>query len=695
MRFASSFGFSLVLVTTGLVGCGGDDGGGTCRTASDCAAGQACVDGMCTTRPGRDAATEDAPGRDASGIDVGPPLELVSVRLEPETASLTGALGDTPTQDFELLGMFSDGVERPVSGPRFSLDSLAIGDIDEASGVFTANGVVGGEVVVRASADGPEGELSAMGLVEVSFTAEIVEEGVPDDPASLYDSPTDDPGLRQGVLYPLDRAVMPANVFPAHIQWGSTLEPAGVYRIRLTKPHFAATVYVPTRKDWLADADIWRALAESDPDEPATIQVDGWFESTGAAVLGEPVSMTFARAALTGSVYYWDIQRGRIVRIDDGTATPDEFMPNPPAAPRDGNRCVGCHAVSNSGRYMAGRLGGGDNGGAIFDLTTDLTADPAPTEYPISSNPADYWWFSSWSPDDSRMVVSRVGGAVRRLAFIDPFTGATITTTGAAAPDGTHPAWAPDGTQIAYAANINNWGGAFTAADIGVLNITGDELGASTVVHTGASLAGSSPAGVADSYPTWTPDSARIAFSHGSGTRSEDQQAALYIMNRDGTDVIRLDDANGAVTTNFQPRFSPFDQGGYFWLSFLSRRDYGNSTVGTAGTDLQQIWVTAIRKDAAPGEDPSSVPYWLPGQRTTSRNISAYWAPRPCREDGEGCSVGSECCGGDCRPGGDGELVCSPPPPDRCRMSGETCSTSADCCDDLECVGRVCLRPPG
>ena len=39
----------------------------------------------------------------------------------------------------------------------------------------------------------------------------------------------------------------------------------------------------------------------------------------------------------------------------------------------------------------------------------------------------------------------------------------------------------------------------------------------------------------------------------------------------------------------------------------------------------EPIWVTAIKKDALPGEDPSSVAYWVPGQSTASRNISAYW----------------------------------------------------------------------
>ncbi len=444
------------------------------------------------------------------------------------------------------------------------------------------------------------------------------------------------------------------------------------------------------------DQDAWRSLAQTDPDQDASIAVDRLEGASGDIVSGAPVHVHFAHAALTGSVYYWDIARGRIVRIDDGTATRNEFMPNPPVA-LDGNHCVGCHAVSPSGRYMAGRLGGGENTGTVFDLTTDLTGDPPPSVFPTGQL---NWWFSSWSPDESRLAVSTDEGASRTMRIYDPMAGTQVSVSGTLPTNITHPAWAPDNSQIAYVTNLDQWGGNNMAGDVAVIDIAGvDSFGATHVLHTGASLAGDTPGGVADAYPTWSPDSQRIAFAHGTGSRSETAQSALYLMNRDGTGVVRLDQASGGSggIDNFQPRFSPFTQGGYFWLSFLSRRDYGNAetNVGTRGDARQQIWVTAISVDAASGTDASSVPYWLPGQNTESQNIAAYWAPRPCRPDGESCSVGSECCGGDCRPDDTGALVCSPPPPERCRMANETCSTTADCCDGLTCLGNVCVAAPG
>jgi hypothetical protein len=684
-----------------LAGCECGPPDRSCRSSADCRRGEACVDFRCQ-------AAEDASGRDSGpppGFDAGPGIDsprrtLVAIRVEPPVSDLLAGDGLTPSESFRAIGVYSDGSEGPALGPLWSLDLRSIGELDVASGVFIANGLIGGTGTVTAAVPDPAGGPDFVGtaMLTVRLSRTLIGAGVPADiePRFGVATPVDDPARSANVVYPLDGVVMPQNVYPADVQW-TVSAPGDFFRITMVKPAATLTAYLAQEplNHWLADPVMWRMIAQTEPDAAATLTVDRLEAATGQLVRGAPISMTFARAALTGSVYYWDIARGRIVRIDDGTATAVEVMPSPPLG------CVGCHSVSNSGRYMAGRFGGGDNFGSVFDLTVDLGGAPPPTLWSTSSV---RWWFSSWSPDDTRLVTvyRDDGGAARQLRFIDPFTGALVPTAGTM-PNGTHPAWSPDGTRIAYATNVNSWGGEFTAGDLAILPVTApDTVGTPTIIHVGSTLAGATPGGNADSYPTWSPDSAVLGFAHGTGARSDRDRSALYLMSPDASWLVRLDRASRGATGifAFQPRFSPFQQGGYYWMSFLSREPYGNSRVGTGGAappTRQQIWVTAVRVGAPLGEDPSSVPYWLPGQRTTSQNISAYWAPRPCRVDGEACTVGSECCGGDCRPDATGALVCSPPPPDRCRRSGETCTTDADCCAGmgLTCLGHVCIAGPG
>ena len=77
------------------------------------------------------------------------------------------------------------------------------------------------------------------------------------------------------------------------------------------------------------------------------------------------------------------------------------------------------------------------------------------------------------------------------------------------------------------------------------------------------------------------------------------------------------------------PNFSPYDEGGYFWMVFYSTRDYGNAQAGTKGTKRRQLWVVAIDKAKLASGDPSAVPYWLPDQDVQTANMTAYWALPP------------------------------------------------------------------
>jgi hypothetical protein len=666
------------------------------------------------TGAGATAEVEDPSGAQDGGVQSRPDgggdepdgPELMAIAITPTEVELVSINGSMEEVEFSAIGTYRDGTTRRLEGATFSLESRELGEIGEASGQFVASGRTGGETVVRATASGHGGPLTAQAKLTVNLVRELVAPDLPAGAAEHFASDALPDGARAAtIVYPLEGAVMPQNVFPADVQWLVGVQ-GDQFRVRFEKPHVKVSAIIQHTgagfgNHYLPRVTDWRALATSDVDEPLVIAVDRWEAASGVLASTPRVRMRFARASLTGSLYYWEIANqdtGRVMRIDDGTDTAVSFMPYPPTALR-GEVCVGCHSVSPSGRYMAGRLGGGENIGGIFDLTTDLTGNPPPSLFPLrTSEPTSArWWFSSWSPDETRMIVSTDEDRNRALAMLDPRTGETVTVSGTLPTQATHPAWSPDGTAIAFTANINSWGGTNTEGDIAVMPVSApDTVGLPSVVHAGRSPMNGVPAGNADSYPTWTPDSARIAFAHGTGSRSQDKDAALYLMKRDGSDLTRLDRAVGGplVGGNFQPHFSPFEGDGYFWMSFLSRREYGNGEVGTRGKGgLQQIWVAAIKMNPAPGEDASEVAYRVPGQNVTTRNISAYWAPRACRQDGESCSVGSECCGGQCLPDAGGNLVCAPPPPEECRMDGQTCSQDSDCCDGNVCIGNVCTLP--
>ncbi|MEZ4459213.1 MAG: hypothetical protein R3E66_05720 [bacterium] len=627
--------------------------------------------------------------------------KVVSIMIEPSTVTLVSS-GTEVGQDFQLLATRDDGSTVPYAGlVEWTFDEARIGRIGERDGQFVANGLVGGPGRVTAKLD--DNSLPPVTAdVRVTLERTFMGPNTPMDAANLFaNGSTTDAARQASIVYPLEGAVMPQNVFPADIQWlvGAAED---VFRVRLTKDDIVVNAYLKHTgpgfgNHWLVDEAMWRAVAQTNPDADLTIEVDRWEASTQQVITTPPVRMRFANAALSGSVYYWDIQAGRIVRINDGSGVREEFMPTPPMSP-NGEQCVGCHTVSQDGRYMAGRLGGGYNAGAIFDLTKDLAGSPPPTEYNVSNQSA-YWNFSTWSPDNSRLVVSGNEWALEGMKLVDPFTGQVLPVAAGALPGSgsTHPAWSPDGSLLAYVSNAGGFGGSNVTGDISVLEVTGmDAFGAARTLQAGNAVPNAQPAGNAASYPSWTPDSQWIAFAHGTGSRSEDQQSALYMIKADGTGLTRLDNASGgpSASDTFQPNFSPFHQGGYHWVTYLTRRDYGNSEVGTRGTGLQQVWVSAVSDTPGAG-DPSEVGYWLPGQNTASRNISAYWAPRACRNDGEGCAVGAECCSGECLPGPDDALVCSPPPPDRCREIGESCNQTADCCgadNNVVCQANSCIR---
>lgn len=614
-----------------------------------------------------------------------PPPGLVGIRIVPDAPSVTSIDGAEASVDLEVEATFEGGSTSTISAAYWTVGSTVLGDIDSATGVFTANGEVAGSVEVTVDAL----SMTATTNLTVALERTILVDGAPADaPDRFAGAPVEDPDLRVSLLYPLAGTILPQNVHPADVQWEGGA-PGDLYQLRLDAPGVRIRAYLAHdgSSHWPVTPDAWRALAESAPNVDVTLAVDRLDAATGSVIAGEPRTFRFAAAAIRGSIYYWDLGGGRILRIRGDGSGLEAFMPNPPPRPSDGRRCVACHAISQDGRRMAAELWDGGDYGAIFDLTDDLTVDPAPT---VVAPSVQRFLTATFNPDATRLVASYAN----ELFLMDGNTGARLTVSGTPLPTSgaAHPAWSPDGTRVAYVSGTNGgWAVDFTVGDLTLVDaMPGDVFGPARVIYPGG--------GLAVARPSWSPDSSLIAFQHGLhsrafqdlGSSSERRDGQLRMTSADGASSWDLEALNGGAQNSYYPTFSPFDEGGYFWLAFFSTRDYGNSAVGTRGTARRQLWVAAIDNAPMPGADPSHPPYWLPQQDVARDNMAAFWTQEPCRSDGLSCAASSECCSGFCRDTGSGP-VCVPPDEVPCSMEGEACGTSADCCEGAgTCISNLC-----
>lgn len=175
----------------------------------------------------------------------------------------------------------------------------------------------------------------------------------------------------------------------------------------------------------------------------------------------------------------------------------------------------------------------------------------------------------------------------------------------------------------------------------------------------------------------------------------------------DGNEVGDIDISHEADhELNYEPTVNPVGGGGYAWVVFTSRRRYGNvATIppfcsDPRGVDLvenitpKKLWVAAVDLNQEPGSDSSHPAFYLPGQELLAGNSRAFWVLDPCRDDGDSCESGDQCCGGFCQPDEDGVLVCSNEPPNQsCSQIQEKCESTSDCCDaEASCLGGFCSQ---
>ena len=649
-----------------LAACGGSNG-----DASDAVGSGSGIDPSGATDTDASGTTDpDTTGPEDDTTDTDAGAAVVSIALEPPEATIEIVDGVIPPAvDFDAIATLEDGSTTPITG-TWTFDRPDLGEIVN-TGELTASGFSGGLGLVAFAAEGLTAEADVTIKVHIVDDDSVDPTVIPEFDGAVVPDPT------LVWSYPYDATVFPKGLRGPTLQWDGGAD-TDIYYVHANSPTFEyefwGQVVNPSRFEFPdLGQGVWQVLTDSLTGElDVSIQR---YDGT-QAYLPLTHTWTIADAVLTGSVYYWEVNNGSVVRLETGADAPETFLELP-----EGVECVACHSVSKDGSTLVASFHGGYSPWGTFDASTGqsiLATDTASGFQAISPDGSHILWGQSGS-DQLTLTLSNDPTPLTQLAP-PPENGIPI-----------HPAWSTDGNSIAFAMRTDgNWLD-FTQSSLWVADVDLVTPGFSNLTQ----IAVGDQTRPTLTYPTSSPDSQWIAFMRATQARTRGAQAEVWLTDRTGATQIPLDAANGVgiidqTDANYEPTFLPVSLGGYFWLVFVSERTYGNTLTNTdPATRSKQLWVTAIDASPTAGTDPSHPAFWLPGQEVDNQNMRGEWALNPCKALGETCESGYECCEGFCQPDDEGNLTCSPP--GACAQVGEACDTAADCCDQsLSCIGGFC-----
>ncbi len=522
-----------------------------------------------------------------------------------------------------------------------------------------------------------------------------------------------------GFLYPYDQTIFPRGLMAPPLMWKGSDDATAVY-VHIKSMYFEYHGCLkPTAAGELQLAQtLWdNAGAQTlGASTPFTIELTTLAGKTVHGPVREEI--VIAQATLKGSIYYNSYDStltleqgafgGAVLRIRPGQ--PAEFFL------REG-ACTGCHALSANGeRLIANEIGAGfldGTDGQIYQLEPDSMPNLAPSRAGVQTA------FAGASPDGTVYLASGTGldvgpnlvGAglptTAEAQLYETDSGDAIADTGIPT-SAAMPTFSPNGGLIVFNDLAQGAGTTLALMDY---DASARKAANQRKLYTSS-----------QGYPGWPfllPDDAAVIFTQGESPNFTGNGAYIqgFALPGPKSDLMIVDAESGKATMlaramgfatpddaadektylpfgaeelhqSYYPTVSPVAAGGYFWVFFDSIRHYGNKGM------FRQLWGTAIaiqrgggeatNADGVYGLDPSAPAFYVSGQELQGANHRAFTALDPCRDDGQSCEAGIDCCSGFCTDG-----VCGPPT--GCSETDEACEKDDDCCNDADqCLGGFC-----
>jgi hypothetical protein len=669
------------------------------------AAAGGCARGLHSS-PGGEAEDASFAGDAALNLMTGQPLDLdgsvpqgtcapnlVSIKVSPATTSTSVVYANplaTTKQQFSASGTYKDGTTADVTQCVGWTVSPAIASITQM-GAFSSGAA--GQYTVTATSD----QVSGSAVITIKLTGAANPSGIT---TSLLDATPG--GAAPTVAYPLDGALFPYHFGDLAFQ----MVPASgqtIARIAFVGDAIDLDVYAPCTPianpavaggcSVAIPADLEASLAGAS--EATNLTETVRMASATGANLGESgaIDARWASLSLPGTVYYWSAPpsggggasgASEIRRMDlTKPGTPPEVFyqwldaENYSDMFSGGWACIGCHAITQDGKYMGITIGGsaipgpgsmgqaGGGNGSFFALVDIASRTPLAAAIVSSGGqflPAGFATYTTFAPDDKTMVQELQGQLFLRDATAQLTSGPALFPT--VTESVTDPYWSAKGDILAFASwNATGQSYAYDPVDLNGNEIKGAQIWTAPATGTTfgtPTLLVPRVSGATEYYPAISDDSALVVFNEsscsGPPTSSsdgygaspcdgyDDPSARLRLISSKGGSPVELDQASGRTSgwptsdtwANSWSRFSPqhgiFQGKTLYWVTFSSRRPYGATLAGsTDGSTSPQLWFAGVVVDptAALTGDPSYAPVWLPLQNSATPEITFDGGTRP------------------------------------------------------------------